>query len=202
MQKNYYSPIKFRLLPSLGKTVSLAIFTVLISNAAIAQTAKGQYIRASVGYGISAPYDDVDTDGSGFYAQGEYLFNLSTWFSLRPYAGVIFTKTRKDDSPQQEPDYKVTSNAFLIGGKARVTAPIPWVAPYVEGGIGTSLGSFETYTAYTDIKKNGLLWHIPFSLGLQLGPKHNFDIGFTYYFHPSAEQFAGAVAFGLSFPVD
>ncbi|MGS2739854.1 hypothetical protein [Sinomicrobium sp. M5D2P17] len=119
MQKNYtiFKNIK---------KFSITIFTFLLCCTVQAQTAKGRYIQASIGYGISVPYDDVDTDGSGFYAQGEYLFNLTGWLGLRPYGGVIFTKTSNNDSPQREPDYKVTSNAFLIGGKVRVTAPIPW----------------------------------------------------------------------------
>lgn len=43
--------------------------------------------------------------------------------------------------------------------------------------------------------------HIPFSIGLELGKKHNFGIAFTYYFHISVEQFAGAAAIGLSIPL-
>ncbi|MGB5665324.1 MAG: hypothetical protein WBM53_00645, partial [Maribacter sp.] len=99
-------------------------------------------------------------------------------------------------------NYKSTSKAFLIGGKARITAPIPWVAPYVEGGIGMSLGSFVTLTPATNIDQSGLILHIPFSLGLELGPKHSIDIAFTYYFQPSVKQYAGAAAFGISIPLN
>ncbi|RAV27482.1 hypothetical protein [Sinomicrobium soli] len=177
------------------------VLTGIPLHAVQAQTARGQYIRASIGFGMSAPYEDVDIDGTGMYAQGEYLFNMRSWFSLRPYAGVIFTKTRKSGDDYRDRDYKVTSNAFLLGGKARFTAPIPWVAPYLETGVGASLGSFETYIPSVHIKKNGILWHIPLSLGLLVGPRHDVDIGLVYYYHPSAEQFSGALAFGLSFPI-
>lgn len=96
----------------------------------------------------------------------------------------------------------ITSKAFLFGGKARVCAPIPYIAPYLETGLGLSIGSFETYTPSTNSSKNGLIMHIPFSIGLAVGKKHNIDIGFTYYYHQSAKQFSGATAFGLSFPMN
>ena len=41
---------------------------------------------------------------------------------------------------------KVETKAFLLGAKARVHAPIPWIAPYTEIGTGTSIGKFETLT--------------------------------------------------------
>jgi len=90
---------------------------------------------------------------------------------------------------------------LLLGGKARITAPIPWVAPYVEGGIGASIGSFETVTPGTSLQASGLIYHIPFTVGLSLGPWHNVDVAFTYYFHPTVRQYAGAAAFGISIPL-
>ena len=98
--------------------------------------------------------------------------------------------------------YESTSKAFLIGGKGRIVAPIPWIAQYIELGIGASIGEFKTLTPLTDLSYSGLLMHIPFSIGLELGPKHNFDFGFTYYYHPAVEQFTGAIAFGVSFPMN
>ncbi|WP_268223341.1 hypothetical protein [Sinomicrobium oceani] len=184
------------------KKCTLTLCTLFLSYFLHGQTARGEFIQASIGYGMSAPYDDVDILGDGFYAQGEYVLNLKSWLSLRPYAGVILVKTSDKNSMQREAGYEISANAFLLGGKARVIAPIPWVAPYVEGGIGTSLGSFVTNTGYTDLKKSGMLWHIPFSFGLLVGRHHNFDIGFVYYFHPSAEQYSGAFAVGMSFALD
>lgn len=182
------------------KTIIL-ILTILASAQVKAQLIKEKSLNISIGYGISAPYDDADISGSGFYLQGEYVLDLANWIDIRPYAGLILTKSDTDNQ-QNEPNYKVTSNAFLIGTKARIKAPFPWVAPYLEAGVGASIGSFETYTPFTTIDKSGLILHIPFSLGLELGPKHNFDIAFTYYFHPSVEQFSGAAAFGFSFPLN
>ncbi len=178
------------------------ILTILATIQVKAQLIKEKSIDVSIGYGLSAPYDDVDITGSGFYLQGEYVLTLAKWIDIRPYVGLIFTKTNTDDNEQNEPAYKSTANAFLIGGKTRVTAPIPWVAPYLEVGVGASIGSFETFTQFTNLDDSGLILHFPFSIGFELGPKHNFDIAFTYYFHNSVEQFAGAAAFGISFPLD
>ncbi len=182
------------------RKVIVIILIILVSTQVKAQLIKEKSIDASIGYGISAPYDDVDITGSGFYLHGEYVLTLAKRIDIRPYAGLILTKT--DNNEQNAPEYKSTANAFLIGGKTRITAPIPWVAPYIEFGIGVSIGSFETVTPFTNIDDSGLFMHIPFSIGLELGPKHNFDIAFTYYFHNSVEQFAGAAAFGISFPLD
>jgi hypothetical protein len=177
------------------------IFTIIFSNLAKAQPNPGNFINASIGFGFSAPYDNIDITGSGFYAQGEYVIGLSKWFGIRPYAGLILTAADKNANQQNLTDYKVTSNAFLIGGKFRACAPIPWVAPYFELGVGASIGSFETYTPLTNSKKNGLIMHIPFSIGLAVGRKHNVDIAFTYYYHPAVDQFSGAAALGFSFPL-
>jgi hypothetical protein len=183
------------------KKLLLLIFTIIASSQVKAQFVKEKSINVSVGLGLSAPTDEFDVIGSGFYLQGEYVVDLKSWIDIRPYAGLILTKAKENKDQQGQANYRSTSNAFLIGGKARIKAPIPWISPYIETGIGASIGSFETITPYTNIDKSGLIPHIPFSLGLELGPKHNFDIAFTYYFHPSAEQFAGAAAFGISFPL-
>lgn len=182
------------------KTVTI-ILIIFASAQVKAQLMKENSINISIGYGLSAAYDDVDIFDSGFYVQGEYVKSISKWFDLRPYAGLILIKSNGKDLNQNPTNYESTSNAFLMGGKARITAPIPWVAPYLEAGIGASIGSFKTLTPLTDIDKSGFILHIPFSLGLELGSKHNFDIAFTYYFQPSVEQFAGAAAFGISFPL-
>lgn len=181
------------------KTITI-ILIILASTQVKAQLIKEKSIDVSIGYGLSAPYDDVDITGSGFYLQGEYVLGLVKWIDIRPYAGLILTKT--DDNEQNASEYESTANAFLIGVKTRITAPIPWIAPYIEFGIGASIGSFETVTPYTNIDNRGLIMHIPFSIGLELGPKHNFDIAFTYYFHNSVEQFAGAAAIGISIPLN
>jgi hypothetical protein len=177
----------------------IALFTIFFYNPAKAQPRVGRFIDVSIGLGASVPFDNSDVDGSGFYAQGEYVFGLTKWIGIRPYAGVILTSP--DNYRQYEQDYQVTSKAFLFGGKARVCAPIPWVAPYFEIGLGASVGSFETFTPLTNTKKSGIIMHVPFSMGLAIGRSHNIDVAFTYYHHSAAEQASGAFAVGYTFPI-
>jgi len=104
-----------------------------------------------------------------------------------------------NDNPTQE---KAVTKAFLLGAKARVRAPIPWVAPYIEFEIGTSIGKFVTFTAFDTIDKSGIIYHIPLSFGLELGRNNRFDLGFSYYLQPTVEQYAGAAALGITFPLE
>lgn len=180
-------------------TLIACLFAGTFMNHAYAQLQEGKYINASAGLGLCAPYDESDAIGTGFYAQGEYVWNLTGWFGIRPYAGVIAASGESDQNDMQE--WKIKSNAALLGAKVRVAAPIPYVAPFIESGLGMSIGSFETYTPGTNIKKNGALLHIPLSLGLAIGRKHDYEVKFTYYYHESAKQFSGAAAFGISFPL-
>ncbi|MBF4508492.1 hypothetical protein IRZ83_17585 [Flavobacterium sp. JLP] len=189
---------------TLRNLILVLISTFFFSNSTNAQPRKGKFINITAGLGITASdyeEDNVELDGSGFYAQGEYVWGITKWFGLRPYAGVIFTSPAKNTNTDQ-PDYKISTKAFLLGGKARICAPIPWIAPFIETGFGASIGSFETYTPSTNIKKSGIVTHVPFSFGLALGPKHNIEAAFTYYYQSSVDQFCGAVAVGYSFPID
>lgn len=166
-----------------------------------AQPRVGESVSVSIGYGITAPYDNIDVISSGFYAEGEYVFGIKKWFSVRPYAGFISTSPDDYNTTENLLEYQVSSKSFFFGGKARIAAPIPWFAPYIEIGIGASIGSFVTYTPIKNIEKNGLLMHIPVTIGVALGRKNNFDIAFNYYFHNSVEQFNGAATIGFSFPI-
>ena len=181
----------------------ILLIIVLTSNIVRAQFVKEKSINAQIGYGISVPYNSVgEIADSGFFLQGELVLKVASWFEFRPYAGMILTSSNGKDLNDNPTNEIVESKAFLLGGKARVRAPIPWVAPYVEIGIGTSIGKFETLTTYDNIDKSGIIYHIPFSIGLELGKNNNVDLGFTYYFQPSVEQFVGAFAVGVTFPLN
>jgi hypothetical protein len=188
---------------------TFVLFISLFSNHLRAQ-ATGNFIKASIGYGSSSSYyiedygsqDEVDVMGGGLYLQGEYIIGLKSWFSIRPYAGAIFESIDKNQNLQNQPQYKVTTNAFLMGGKVRLCAPIPWVAPFIEGGIGTSIGKFETFTPNVNFNKSDVLLHIPFSIGLAVGRHNNFEIGISGYFHPAAKQSTAVFALGYNFPLD
>jgi len=131
---------------------SIIIFVFCLSwNPALAQPEKGTFIQGSMGLGYVYPYEDVDINSSGFYAQGEFVWSPLTWFGVRPYAGMIIS------SGENIKDGQVTArgkaNAFLLGAKLRLVAPIPYVAPFIEGGIGMSAGSFETFTPLINVKE-------------------------------------------------
>lgn len=81
--------------------------------------------------------------------------------------------------------------------------PIPWVAPFLELGLGGSLGTFSTQDgqAVAETAK-GLTYHVPVGLGLALGRRREFELAFQYLFHDAQKQFSGAVALGIQFPLD
>lgn len=179
------------------------IIIALISNVVEAQFIKEKSINAQVGYGLSAPNNSIDeVVDDGFFAQGELVLKAASWVEFRPYGGFILTSSNGKDLNNNPTDEKAESKALLLGGKTRVRAPIPWVAPYVEIGIGTSIGKFKTLTAFDNIDKSGIIYHIPFSFGLELGKNNNVDLGFAYYFQPSVEQYVGAFAVGITFPLN
>jgi hypothetical protein len=187
----------------MSKRYTLAItliFSALFCNAIYAQPQTGQFINISAGLGIADTTEDVETDASGFFAQAEYVYAPLSWFGVRPYAGVIIASGESDEKDTAV--WRVKSNAALLGVKARLAAPIPYVAPFIEGGIGMSVGSFETYTEYGSAKKSGVLYHIPLSIGLAIGRNHNYEVKFSYYTHPTVHQYSGAAAVGFTFPVD
>ncbi len=180
----------------------LFILIALTSNIVEAQFIKEKSIHAQIGYGLSTPNNSVDeVVDDGFFAQGELVLKAASWIEFRPYAGFILTSSNGKDLDDNPTNEKAESKALLLGGKARVRAPIPWVAPYVEIGIGTSIGKFETLTAFDNIDKSGIVYHIPLSLGLELGKNNTIDLGFSYYFQPAVEQYAGAFALGITFPL-
>ncbi|MDX1603136.1 MAG: hypothetical protein R3209_08685, partial [Salinimicrobium sediminis] len=75
------------------------------------------------------------------------------------------------------------------------------VAPYLELGVGSTVGTFETVTAKRKFEKSGIFLHFPVSVGFELGPDHNVTLELTGFLHNSPAQVTGAVAIGLSFPV-
>ncbi len=178
------------------------LVTILFINFCQAQFVKKRAIDAQIGFGLSSPYESEDEIvDSGFYLQGEYVLTIKSWLELKPYVGFITTSSNGEDLDGNSTDERAETKAFLFGGKTRVRAPIKWVAPYIEFGIGASIGKFETSTSTINIEKSGLIYHIPFSFGLELGRNNNFDLGFTYYVQPNVEQTAGAFAIGITFPL-
>lgn len=182
------------------KFYAVCIMALLFQNLSIAQLEKGNYIDVALGLGVTSPYEGEDVAGTGFYFQTEYVFAIKKWFQVRPYAGLIFTSTSEDD--KRESDNRVTANAFLLGGKVRFAAPIPYVAPYLEFGLGLSAGTFENVTSIRSIEHSGIFSHVPIAFGLALGKNNNVELEFTYYFQNASQLFYGAAAIGLTIPLN
>ena len=182
----------------MSKALYIILF-VCFFNIVQSQSDKDIFIDANIGLGLTTPIESVDIYGEGFYIQGEYVHKVKKWFELRPYVGFITTsKTDNEENPTLD-IFEATANIFLIGGKARILAPIPYVGPYIEAGIGANIGNIRTLTSQVDIDKSGFGYHIPLTLGLAIGKNYNFDIAFSYYIHPSEELISGAFSIGYTF---
>jgi hypothetical protein len=184
------------------KKIVMILIIILMYSPAKSQFIKSKSINGQVGYGVSWPFaseDDI-ADG-GFFLQCEPILTVASWIQLRPYAGFILTSSDGKDDHGNPTNEKAESKAFLIGGKARFRKSFRWAVPFFELGFGSSMGKFETVVDYTNISKSGLIYHIPFSFGFEMGRKHNVDLSFSYFFQPTVEQYAGAISIGISIPI-
>ena len=124
----------------------LILVLFLTSNLSQAQIFEKKAMSVQVGYGLSTPsYSDKEIVNDGFFLQGEYVLIISSWVEIRPYAGLIVTSSNGKDLNGNPTDEKAETKAFIIGGKARLILPIPYVAPYVEFGLGSSIGAYECF---------------------------------------------------------
>lgn len=161
-----------------------------------------QFVAIEAGLGLSSPYSDDMSTGEGFYAQGEYVLVPSAWFSPRAYAGTLFTFSSPDDYCREHDIHcEVSAKIGFLGAKGRLTIPIPYIAPFIELGIGASIGAMRTRTPSTNESLAGITYHIPLGIGLSVGKDHNWDVAFSYLFHPTEKRFDGAFAIGFSFQV-
>ena len=185
------------------------IFTViafLISFKGTTQFIKERALDFSVGIGASSStYDSENSIDPSIFIQGEYAFIISEYLDLRPYAGIILTRTDGKDFDGNPTIYSSTTNAFVTGGKTRLTIPIPltsWASIYMEAGIGASWGRFENYTPNGEVHKSGVIMHIPGTMGFIFGTRRKFNFASTFYFHNTVKQTSFAVNFGMNFPID
>lgn len=177
----------------------LLVLSLQLSNA---QFIKEKSISAQIGFVASMPFNSAeDPSNTGLFTQGELILKLASWVELRPYAGLVLTGSQGYDFDGNASSEKAETKALMLGGKARIRAPIPWFAPYIELGAGTSIGKFDTYTVFTDVEKRGIIPHLPISFGVEFGKRNNVDIGLAFYSQPTVEQIVGIFAFGLSFPI-
>lgn len=180
---------------TMGKIVlaSMLFFTLLSLRA---QQEPDRALFLSLGLGNVLTSDDTIYD-FGFFVQGEYVVEVASWLDVRPYAGFISVNPEVEDLRRSEVG-RTAANAALFGTKIRLSVPIPAVAPFVELGIGASLGVIEGVGDRRDLK--GLAYHVPFSVGLAFGRKNTVDLALTSFLHPSARQIAGMPTLGITIP--
>ena len=185
------------------KNLVIVLLTAFTHGFVQAQFIKEKSISAGIGYGYTFPKESLSPfSNRGFFAQGELVLKSTNWVSFRPYLGLVLNSSDSRDIYYIPANDRTSTKALMLGGKARLRAPIPYIAPYLEIGIGTSIGKFETISSYDNINKNGITYHIPFSLGVELGKNHGVDLGLRYYFQPEIRQDVYVVAIGLVFPLN
>lgn len=151
-----------------------------------------------IGYGLSSASGQSQTMGTGFFAMGEYAYELSIAFEPRAYAGLLLTSPDKNGCFEAD-HCEVIAKIGFVGVKGRLIAPIPYIAPFLELGLGVSAGYLRTKLLTVDERTRGVSLHFPVTFGLALGEHHNFELAFLYLYHPSEKQVAGAVALGMTF---
>ncbi len=152
------------------------------------------FLSGGLGNVLTSPNSIYDF---GFFLQGEYVVEAASWLDVRPYAGLISVNPEQEDYRRSEID-RTAANAVVFGSKIRLSVPIPAVAPFVEIGIGASLGVIEGAGDRSDLK--GLAYHVPLSVGLAFGRKNTVDVALAYFVHPSANQLAGMPTLGITIP--
>jgi hypothetical protein len=190
-------------------TTRTAGCAMLIGASLVARTAAGEdapqvaehRLELIGGIGVSLSTDSSrDGTGEGGYAEAEYVFRPNSVFTPRLYAGLLVTVPQHDSCHTATP-CDVESQIGFAGAKLRVMAPIPWFGPYLELGLGLSAGNLRTLDGPIDETSSGLVFHIPVAIGVALGQRNQYDIGFSYLIHPGPKQTDGAIAFGFGFAV-
>lgn len=182
----------------------LVVFVFFLCvNITHAQFIKKQAFNLQIGYGISVPENTSGavTFSGGFYGQADWILITKSWLELRPYLGYVSTNPIGERFPNDPPQEKGETRAFLLGGKFRLRAPIPYISPFLEMGVGASIGRFETSTIIDTIDRDGVIAHVPIAFGLGLGKENGVDLAFTYYYQVAVKQVAGAVYIGFRIPL-
>jgi hypothetical protein len=138
--------------------------------------------------------------GTGGLVSGELVFKFEPAFSPRVYGGLILTWPDRASCGIGVEPCDVSSKLAFAGVKAHLTVPIPYVAPFVEGGIGGSAGSIATHVgAQYNRSHSGVAYHIPVAVGVALGETHAYEVSISYLYYPSYAHLDGALAFGFAF---
>jgi hypothetical protein len=188
------------------RVVLLLLAFTLAPAFASAQQA-GPAFEPSLGFASSLPNNyDRDLAGHGFHAKLEYVHSITSYFAWKPYAGLFMTWQDEGDLERYcarlAPRCEATSQIVQLGSKLRLAVPIPWLAPFIELGLGLSAGVSRTETPEERRFTSGLAFNLPFAFGVALGPQHSVEISAAMYQVYRADQFLGAFMLGFHIPLE
>jgi len=137
--------------------------------------------------------------GSGGYVAAEAFHLVEEWFTPRAYLGLLLTWPENDCGPGVVP-CEIWARIFFLGIKGRLMAPIPWVGPFIEAGVGLSLGTLTTRNgAIVEAAARGVIPHVQWAVGLAIGPRHDVSLSLQYLEHTRGKQTGAALAAGFAF---
>lgn len=176
---------------------------MLLGVAPVSAQDKGQY-QVSGGLGISfAP--DREGGGVGGSILLERSFLSESWGGARIYAGGLISEADHDTCTVGIRPCSISSQIAVTGAKLRLVVPIPYVGPFFEFGAGLSVGSIESRLgaerglAAIDERHTGVMFHVPVSLGLSFGSRHQHDLSIDFFSHPGRSHVAGSFSLGIGF---
>jgi hypothetical protein len=163
-----------------------------LAHPALAQPGLGkapQWLQVAGGLGGSFTLvDGANGTGSGGYVAVELLSPTYEWATGSLYSGVLLTRPEGDCGPGVFP-CDLSAGIFFLGAKGRLVAPIPWVAPFFELGVGISIGRTTTLNgAVVEAEAKGFIPHWLWGLGLALGPHNEFSLSLQYLEHTRGQQ--------------
>jgi hypothetical protein len=114
-------------------------------------------VEAIVGLGITIANDsESDGRGTGLFLGGEWTGRMNSWFSPRVHGGLVVTRPDGGSCGAQIRPCEINTQAAFAGAKVRLMAPFPYVGPFIEIGLGSSVGAFRTLEAKThDVRHHG-----------------------------------------------
>lgn len=167
---------------------------------------EGREVQVASGLAVSfAP--DHDGWGRGLGILLQYAFAPAGWGGGRLYAGGVLTGARGESCPAAVDPCALSSRIGVAGAKVRFLAPVPYVGPFFEVGVGGSVGSIESRVGPFGLlgaleeEHTGLMFHVPFAIGLAIGSRHQHELSFAYFAHPGREHIAGSIQAGIAFTI-
>src|SRR3954463_15382810 len=96
----------------------------------------GRALGLEAGLAIVAPSDpNVKGAGAGAAFTGELVYWQGSWVSPRAYVGALLTSPTNSCATGVSP-CELSADLFYFGGKLRLMAPIPYIGPFLELGLG------------------------------------------------------------------